>query len=192
MGIERLDRRQRQQRAEAEGDVRGAPDLGAGGVDRERQALAAKGFRPRHRVPPGRGPALIGVRPARRRRHLAVVELDAVLVAHLVQRRQHVAGELAGLFQHGGGDIAVEIAVMAGFHGGLQARAVVERKQDVVDRRAVGHGVTPRGNICRRIPMKPARPQLSEAEIWAGTDEGPGRGRTVPARRRTAPLYITG
>ena len=81
MRIERLDRAKRQQRAEAEGDVRRAPDLGAGGVDGERQALAAERFRPRHRVPAGRGPALIGIRPARRGRDLAVVELDAVLVA---------------------------------------------------------------------------------------------------------------
>ena len=51
MGVERLDRGERQQRAEAEGDVRRAPDFGAGGVDRHRQALAAESFRARHRVP---------------------------------------------------------------------------------------------------------------------------------------------
>src|SRR6185437_1000538 len=43
-----------------------------------------------------------------------------------------------------GGDVGVEIAVMAGLDGGLQPGAVVERKQHVVDRRAVGHDVTPR------------------------------------------------
>jgi len=40
---------------------------------------------------------------------------------------------------NGRGDVAVEIAVMAGFHGRLQAGAMVEREQDVRDRRAVGH-----------------------------------------------------
>ena len=49
MGIERLDRGERQQRAQPERDVRGAPDFGAYGVDRQRQALAAERFRTRHR-----------------------------------------------------------------------------------------------------------------------------------------------
>ena len=144
MRIQRLDRRQRQQRAEAEGDVRRAPDLGAGRVDRQRQALAAEGLRPGHRVPAAVGPALVGIGPARRGRDLVAVELDAVLVADPVERRQHVGRELAGFLQHGGGDVGVEIAVMAGFDGGLQAGAMVERKQHVVDRRAVGHGVISR------------------------------------------------
>ena len=139
MGVERLDGGERQQRAEAEGDVRRAPDFGAGGVDRHRQALAAEAFRPRHRVPSARDPALIGVRPAGRGRHLVVGELDAVFVADAIERRQHVAGEFAGFLQHGRGDVAVEVAVMAGLHGGLQAGAVVEREQDVGDRRAVSH-----------------------------------------------------
>ena len=143
MRVQRLHRRRRQQRAEAEGDVGGAPDLGAGRVDRERQALAAKILGPGDRVPAALGPALVGVRPARRGRDLAVAELDAVLVADLVERRQHVGCELAGFLQHGAHDIAVEIAVMAGLHGSLQAGAVVERQQHVRDRRAVGHGSLP-------------------------------------------------
>src|SRR6516162_3187131 len=53
---------------------------------------------------------------------------------------------------------------MAGLHGGQQAGAVIERKQHVVDRRAVSHG-----NIsldkeqkqqARRLPTKPLFPQL--------------------------------
>jgi hypothetical protein len=140
MGVERLDRGERQQRAEAERDIRRAPDFGAGGVDRKRQALAAKGLRPGHRVPAGRRPALIRIEPARRGRHLVGFELDAVFVADPVERGQHFAGEFAGFLQHRGGNIAVEFAVMAGLHGGLQAGAVIEREQDVIDRRAVGHG----------------------------------------------------
>ena len=138
--IERLDGRERQQRAEPEGDVRRRPDFRAGGVDGERQALPAERFRPRHRVPARARPALIGIRPARRGRHHALVELDAVLVADFIERRQHVGGEFAGLLQHGRGDVAVEIAVMPGLDRGLQPRAMVERKQDVGDRRGVGHG----------------------------------------------------
>ncbi|GCC46671.1 hypothetical protein chiPu_0030726, partial [Chiloscyllium punctatum] len=162
VGIERLDCGQRQQGAEAEGDIRCAPDLGAGGVDRERQALAAECFRPGHRVPSRGGPALIGVGPAGCGRHLAVVELDAVFVADRVQRRQHVGGELAGFFQYRSGDLAIEIAVVAGRHGGSEPRTMIEGQQNIVDRRAVGHGVTPDEAFANRHPMKPAGSQLSE------------------------------
>ena len=62
-----------------------------------------------------------------------------MFIADAIERGQHVAGEFSGFLQHGGGDVAVEIAVMAGLHGGLKARAMVEREQDVIDRRAVGH-----------------------------------------------------
>ena len=127
MGVEGLDRGERQQRTEAEGDVRRAPDFGAGGVDRKRQPLAAKSFRTGHRIPPGRGPALIGIGPAGGGGHLVIRELDAVLVAHAIERRQHLAGEFSGFLQHGSGDVAVEVTVVAGLHGGLQARAVIER-----------------------------------------------------------------
>ncbi len=115
--------------------------------------MAAECLRPGHRVPSGRAPAPVGVGPARRGGHLAGLELDAVLVADPVQRRQHVAGETPGFLQHGGGEVGVKIAIMAGLHGGLKARAMVEGEQDVVDRRTVGHdcGLT-RGNGSREPP----------------------------------------
>ena len=137
--VKRFDGAQRQQRAEAEGDIRGAPDFGTGRVDRQRQALAAECLRSRHRIPAGRGPALIRVRPARRGRHLVIVELDAVLIADAIERRQHVGRKSSGFFQHRRGDVAVEIAVMSGGYRRLQAGAVIESEQHVVDRRAVGH-----------------------------------------------------
>jgi hypothetical protein len=140
MGLERLDRAERQERAEPEGDVRRAPDLGAGSVDRQRQALAAERLRPGHRVPSGRRPAPVGVGPAGRGGDFIIRELDAVLVADPVERRQHVGGELAGLLQHRGGDVGVEIAVMAGLDGGRKPGAMVEGEQHVGNRRAVGHG----------------------------------------------------
>ncbi len=70
-----------------------------------------------------------------------------MLVADLVERRQDVRSELAGFLQHGGREIGVEIAIMAGLHGGLEARAMVERQQHVRNRRAVGHGSLPGTNI---------------------------------------------
>ena len=164
MGVERLDRAQRQQRAEAEGDIRRAPDFGAGGIDRERKALAAKRFRAGHRVPPGRRPALIGIGPARSGGHLVGLELDAVFVADAIERRQHVGGEFAGFLQHRRGDVGVEIAVMAGLHGRLQAGAMVEGEQHVVDRRAVGHGrsLARDWSMGCRLSTKPRFSQLSD------------------------------
>ena len=52
-----------------------------------------------------------------------------MFVADAIERGQHVAGEFAGFLQHGRGDVGVEIAVVAGLDGGLEACAVVERKQ---------------------------------------------------------------
>ncbi len=187
MGVERLDRREGEERAEAESDIRCAPDFGAGGIDRHRQALAAKGFRTRHRVPPGGDPALIGVGPAGRGRHLVVGELDAVFVAHGVQRRQHVAGEFSGFLQHGGGDVAVEIAVMAGLHGRLQAGAVVEREQNVGDRRAIGHDENLAFGLMAAavFPRNPGR--LNSP--MAGIGPPPGLGRPAPGDPGDNPLY---
>lgn len=48
--------------------LEGAPDLGADGVGRDRQPLAAEFFRPRYRVPAAVGPVLVGIWPARRGR----------------------------------------------------------------------------------------------------------------------------
>jgi hypothetical protein len=141
VGLQRLDRAQGQERAEAERYVGGAPYLGAGRVDGERQALAAEILRPRHRVPPAGGPALVGIGPTGSGDDIRAFELDAVFVAGAVERCQHIRGKPAGFFQHGGSDIAVEIAVVTGLHGGLQPGAMVEGQQHVVDRRAVGHGI---------------------------------------------------
>ena len=190
MGVERLDRGERQKRAETERDVRRAPDFRAGGIDRQRQALSAERLGAGNRVPSGRGPALIGIRPAGGRDHLVVLELDAVFVADPIERRQHVAGEFAGFLQHGRGDVAVKIAVMAGCNGGLEARAVIEGQQDVVDRRAVGHGVTPDGTIGRRLPTKPVASQLSQEGNWAAPRRGARPFR--PGRRRNVTLLLDG
>src|ERR1700730_2764639 len=110
------------------------------------RARAAERRGTRHRVPAGLDPALIRIGPARRGGDFPVSELDAVLVANAIQRRQYVGGEFAGFLQHGGGDVAVEIAVMAGFQRGLQAGAMVKAEQHVVDRRTVGHDVLRMGD----------------------------------------------
>src|SRR5438105_10219104 len=80
MRVECLDRAQRQERAEPEGNIRRAPDFGAGGVDGERKALAAKRFGSGHRVPARSRPALVRIGPARGGGHLVGLEVDPVLV----------------------------------------------------------------------------------------------------------------
>ena len=142
MGVERLDRAEGEQRTQPEGHVGGAPDLRADGVDRHRQSLAAEILRSRHRIPAGFRPAPVGVRPARRGGHLVVGELDAVLVADPVERRQHVGGEPAGFLENSRGNVVVEVAVVTGLHGLFEAGAVLEGKHHVADRCAVGHGNT--------------------------------------------------
>jgi len=108
--------------------------------------------------------------------------LIAVLVADAIERREHVGGKPSGFLQHGGGDVGVEIAVMAGFHGGLQARAMVEGQQHVIDRRAVGHG---RGLAFRAGASGsslPTKPPFSSTLRWA---ESPRK--AVHLARKEAP-----
>src|SRR5262249_35418070 len=134
-------------------------------------------------------PALIGIRPARRCRDDALVELDAVLIAHAIERRQHVAGEFARFLQHGGGDVAVEIAVMPSLDGGLQPRGVVEGEQDVGDRRGIGHGGARTGQGGWRyatVSHETARVSMAGRAIlddYGANYRGfpPGTGRAAPA-----------
>ena len=118
----------------------GIPHLDAGGVDRVRQFLAAPFGRRGEPVPAGGGPGGVGLLPARRRGDVAVLERRAEFVADAVERRDHVAGKAAGLLQHLIDRLLVEIAVKPFGQRGFQAGGVFERKSDVGDRGAVGHG----------------------------------------------------
>ena len=137
---ERVDRRHGQHRADAEGHGAGIPHLDAGGVHRVRQVLAAEFGGRGDAVPAGRGPGGVGVFPAGRGGDGAVLERRAEFVAEAVERRDHLAGEAAGLFQHLVDHVLVEIAVKPFRHGGFQAGGVLERKSDVGNGRAIGHG----------------------------------------------------
>ena len=96
---ERIDPRHGQHRPEAEGHGSRVPHLDAGGVDRVRQLLAAPLRRRGQPVPAGLRPGAIGLLPARRRGDGAVLERRAVAVADGVERREHIAGEPAGLLR---------------------------------------------------------------------------------------------
>ena len=95
-----------------------------------------------------------------------------MLIAGSIERRQHVAGEFAGFLEHRAGNIAVEIAVMPGFDRGLQAGAVVEGEQHVVDRRTVGHD---HGLACREgsfgLPSSHETGPLSTLPAVAGQEK---------------------
>ena len=104
-----------------------------------RQLLAAPVGRRGEAIPAGRGPGGVGVLPAGRRRDVAVLEWCTELVAHAVERRDHVAGEATGFLQHRIDRFLVEIAVKALGDGRFQAGSVLKGESDVGDRRAVGH-----------------------------------------------------
>src|SRR5664280_3564614 len=91
-------------------------------------------------VPAGGGPGGVGLLPAWRRGDGAVLERGAGLVADTIERRDHVGGEAAGFHQHLIHHGLVEIAVKPFRQRGFQAGGVFERKGDVGNRGAVGHG----------------------------------------------------
>jgi len=91
--------------------------------------------------PAGNGTRVGSVRPARRGDNALVGELDAGAVAGLVQRLEHVGGELAGFLDHRRGKIGLVAIIMSGLHGCQKPGAMVERQEHVGDRCAVGHGM---------------------------------------------------
>ena len=137
VGGKRLGRAHGQHRADAERHRGGIPHLDAGGVERVRQRLAAPLRRQRNRVPAGRGPAAIGLLPARRHGDGAVLERRAEFVANRIERRDHVGGVAAGLLQHGVDIVGAKVAALR--QRARKAGAVLQRKGDLGDRSAVGH-----------------------------------------------------
>ena len=117
--------------------VGGGVHLADGGVEHVGHALAAVGG-----VAGEAGPAAVaqeveGGLEAVRRAHDAVLEQAALAVADGVQRREDVAGELAGLLEDRGGEVAVEVGV-AGDGGVLDGEHVVQHEGHVAERRGVG------------------------------------------------------
>ena len=70
----------------------------------------------------------------------AILERRALLVADRVERRDHRGGKLAGFLQHRVHHILGKLAVKPLIHRPLQPGRVLERKRDVRNRRAIGHG----------------------------------------------------
>ena len=105
----------------------------------KRQTLTAKIFRTRHCVPAAFAPALVGIGPARRGDDALVGELDARAVSRLVERLEHVGGELAGFLDHRSGELRIVAIIMSCLHGGQKAGTMIEGEEHVVDRGAVSH-----------------------------------------------------
>lgn len=97
------------------------------------QALTAIG-----RIAVERGPAAFlelgeGLGEALGRAHHAILQPAALHVAHAVERRQNVAGELARLFQHGGGEVGLQLVIARDPRAG-------DLQHLVQDELHVGHG----------------------------------------------------
>ena len=105
-----------------------------------RQVLAAIVGGRGHAVPAGGGPGGVGLFPTRRRGDGAVLERGAELIADPVERRDDLAGEAAGFFQHLIDHLLVEIAVKPFRQRGFQAGGMFKREGDVGNRGAIGHG----------------------------------------------------
>ena len=67
--------------------------------------------------------------------------MRALGVADAVQRRDRIGREPPSLANDGSDGFGIEIAKKAPAHFFVEPRHVVERKQDVGDRRLIGHGV---------------------------------------------------
>ena len=146
MRQQRVDGALRQQRPEAEGQVRGRPDLADDGRDDVRQALTTEFCRTWQRRPAAVRPALVGGLPALGGRHDAIGDLGAGLVALGVERLQCLGAELAGLLDHGPYCIFVETIEQAALDEARQARRRFHGQGDIVDGGLVGHEQILRAN----------------------------------------------
>ncbi len=102
MMTQRVGSTVRQAGVHAPRQVGGADHLGKHHGQRVRQPLAAMGGVCRQARPAAFDVLPVGLLEALRRLDLAALEQAALLVAALVQRQQHLAGEAGALFENGG------------------------------------------------------------------------------------------
>ena len=96
-----------QQRAKAEGHVGRVDHLHHGQCQRLGQALSAPFLRRRQAHPAAFSELSVGLGKARRGLYTVFGQHSARSIAGLVQRRQHIAGELGGFFQNRGDQVRV-------------------------------------------------------------------------------------
>jgi hypothetical protein len=139
ISIQGADRAFGQQWAKSKAHRGSVPQFGAGRVDRMGQPHAAIFSCARHAAPAARRPSAIGVAKSWRRRHMAVFVAGAFEIADPIERRDDVGGETPGLGDNRGGGVGIELAEHAGFDRRIETGDMAERKQDIGNRRAIGH-----------------------------------------------------
>ena len=140
VGMQRVDRRHGEDRADPERHRGRVPHFDTCGVQRVWQLLAAPVGGRGEPVPAGCRPGGVGLLPAGRGGDVAVLEWRTKFVAHTVEGRDYIAGKAAGFRQHRIDRFLVEVAIKAFCQCGFQAGGVFKRKRDVGNRSAVAHG----------------------------------------------------
>ena len=139
MRLQRLDRSQRQHRAQTEGHVGGVDRLKGRQFQRLGQLLAA-GMGGRGQAGPAAfGELAIGVGKARRCGHVSVGEDRALLVADPVQRCQHALGELRRRLKHRAQQVCVIVRKGAGGGNLFDPGNGLQGEGQIADRGMVGH-----------------------------------------------------
>ena len=146
-GQQRLDGAVGQQRTQRERQVGGIQHFRGGRAQQAGQALAAVFGGVVHALPAGLGVLAEGLLEAGRGGDGAIAPGAGLAVGGLVQRGQHLAGEVRGFLQHRLGGVGRGfLEAGQGRHGG-QARQVVEHEQHVFDGGLVRHGVGTPGYV---------------------------------------------
>ena len=136
---QRINRRHGENRAETEGHGRRIPHFDAGGVERMRQVLAAPLRGRGERVPARLRPGAVGLLPSRCGGDHAILEPRAIAIADCIEGAENIVGELARFREHRLDDVIGKLAIKSFGQGRAETRRVLERKDDIGDRRLVGH-----------------------------------------------------
>ena len=139
VGLQRLDRRQRQHRAQAEGHIGRMDGLEGRQLERLGQLLAADVGRGGQAGPAAPGELAIGVGEARCGRHRITGQGRALLVADPVQRGQHAFRKLRRRLEHGAQQIGVIVGKGAGGRDPVDPGHGLQGEGEVTDGSAVGH-----------------------------------------------------
>jgi hypothetical protein len=136
-------------------------------LEHGRQTLAAVLGRARQRRPAGLPEGLVGRARAGRHGHCAILEARADLVAVAVQRRDHLADELAGFFQHLAQQVGVGV-VGQRRQLGQAVLGLQHVKQDEADVGGLG-AVGVHGGALDSMPQRRRR-------VFRNSARGPGLG----------------
>jgi len=104
-----------------------------------RQILAAPLRRRGKRVPARLRPGAVGLLPSRCRGDHAILEARAIAVADCIEGAENIGRELACFPKHRLDHVVGKVAVKTFGQRRAETRRVLERKDDIGDRRLVGH-----------------------------------------------------